>query len=79
MPCRPIAASTAKLAASSETLSGTRAHRLCGTATISANGRIVPLTPGLAVTADIRTGSRSIISWLLSPILTTVKQAAREQ
>ena len=48
-------------------------------ATISANGRIVPLTPGLAVTADIRTGSRSIISWLLSPILTTVKQAAREQ
>ena len=32
-----------------------------------------------AVTADIRTGSPSIVSWLLSPILTTVKQAAREQ
>eukprot|EP01037_Dinobryon_pediforme_P004514 gene4514-4559_t len=48
-------------------------------ATIDANGKVVPLTPGLAVTADIRTGSRRIISWLLSPIMTTVKQAAREQ
>jgi len=31
------------------------------------------------LTADIRTGSRRIISWILSPIMTTVDQAAREK
>jgi len=48
-------------------------------ATIAIDGRQVPLGAGLGVTADIRTGSRTIMSWLLSPIMTTVKQAAREQ
>ena len=48
-------------------------------ATITIDGRQVPLGAGLGVTADIRTGSRTIMSWLLSPIMTTVKQAAREQ
>jgi len=48
-------------------------------ASISIDGRPVPLGAGLGVTADIRTGSRTIMSWLLSPIMTTVKQAAREQ
>jgi hemolysin D len=33
----------------------------------------------MGVTADIRTGSRRIISWLISPIMTTVQQAAREK
>lgn len=46
---------------------------------IMIDGKPVPLTSGLGVTADIRTGSRRIISWLLSPILTTVDQAAKEQ
>lgn len=46
---------------------------------IMADGKAIPLTPGLGVTADIRTGSRSIISWLLSPIMTTIEQAARER
>ena len=46
---------------------------------ITADGHAIPLTPGLAVTADIRTGSRRIISWLLSPVMTTVDQAARER
>lgn len=48
-------------------------------ATIEVDGKAVPLTPGLAVTADIRTGSRRIISWLLSPIQTSVSQAGRER
>lgn len=48
-------------------------------ASINIDGRQVPLGAGLGVTADIRTGSRTIMSWLLSPIMTTVKQAAREQ
>lgn len=47
--------------------------------TITVDGKPVPLTSGLGVTADIRTGSRRIISWLLSPIMTTVYQAGKER
>jgi hemolysin D len=47
--------------------------------TITTDGRDVPLSAGLGVTADIRTGNRRIISWLLSPIRTTISQAAKEQ
>ncbi len=47
--------------------------------TMTADNHVVHLSSGLAVTADIRTGSRRIISWLLSPIMTTVDQAAREK
>ena len=46
---------------------------------IVVDGRDVPLTSGLAATADIRTGSRRIISYLLSPLQTTVAQAGRER
>jgi hemolysin D len=46
---------------------------------IIADGKPVLLSPGLAVTADIRTGFRRIISWLFSPIMTTVSQAGRER
>lgn len=47
--------------------------------TIVADGKTVPLSAGLAVTADIHTGSRPIISWLLSPLQTTVSSAGRER
>lgn len=33
------------------------------------DGRVANLEPGMAVTADIKTGSRSVISYLLSPIM----------
>ena len=46
---------------------------------IEVDGRNVPLTAGLSATADIRTGSRRIISYLLSPLQTTVAQAGRER
>jgi hemolysin D len=41
--------------------------------------RVVPLTPGLTTTVDIRTGRRSIISYLLSPIDKARREAARER
>ncbi len=41
--------------------------------------RKVQLGPGLAATADVKTGSRRIISYLLSPLQTTVSQAGKEQ
>ncbi|MBX9729758.1 MAG: HlyD family type I secretion periplasmic adaptor subunit [Sphingomonas sp.] len=48
-------------------------------ATIMVDDKPVLLSSGLAVTVDIRTGSRRIISWLLSPIQTSVSQAGRER
>ena len=46
---------------------------------ITADGRSIPLSAGLNATADIRTGSRSILSYMLSPLQTTVAQAGRER
>jgi hemolysin D len=41
--------------------------------------RRVSLTPGMAVTADIRTGERSIMSYLISPIEEARQQAGHER
>lgn len=41
--------------------------------------RMVNLTPGMAVTAEIKTGSRHIISYLLSPVKKHIHQALRER
>ena len=62
-------------------------YQLSGTVTYNGKpvaGGIVMLepaegNPGPAVTADIRTGNRSIISWLLSPLRTTVADAGHER
>jgi hemolysin D len=41
--------------------------------------KMVNLTPGMAVTVEIKTGSRSVISYLLSPIEKHTQQALRER
>jgi len=46
---------------------------------IDVDGNRVALSPGLAATADIRTGTRAIISYLLSPLQTSIAQAGRER
>lgn len=46
---------------------------------VDADGRRYALSPGLAATVDIRTGTRSIISYLLSPLQSTMSQAGRER
>jgi hemolysin D len=38
-----------------------------------------PLSPGMSMTADIKSGSRNIISYFLSPITKTFQEAARER
>lgn len=48
-------------------------------AMIVRDGKAVLLTPGMAVTADIRTGRRSLASYLLSPIDEVRATAARER
>jgi hemolysin D len=41
--------------------------------------KMVSLAPGMAVTAEIKTGSRSIISYLMSPIMKYRQDALRER
>lgn len=41
--------------------------------------RLVDLSPGMAVTVEIKTGSRRIISYLLSPLLKHVQEALHER
>jgi hemolysin D len=41
--------------------------------------RVVDLSPGMAVTVEIKTGSRTIISYLLSPLLRYKQEALRER
>ncbi len=41
---------------------------------IEANGKLVSLTPGMEVSAEIKTGKRSVASYFLDPLL----QASRE-
>jgi hemolysin D len=43
------------------------------------DGRLQPLQPGMSVTADIRTGSRSIIDYLLSPIARKTQESLHER
>jgi hemolysin D len=48
-------------------------------ASISVDGARVALAPGLAATADIKTGRRRIIAYLLSPLSRRAQEAGREQ
>lgn len=46
---------------------------------INVGGRATPLSAGLAATAEIRTGRRRIIEFLLSPLQRRVEEAGRER
>jgi hemolysin D len=43
------------------------------------DGRVVQLLPGMAVTAEIKIGSRRIISYLLSPLTRYQQEIMRER
>jgi len=43
------------------------------------DGKRVQLSPGMAVTAEIKTGSRSVLSYLLSPIQRFHQESMRER
>lgn len=46
---------------------------------MSIDGKLVNLEPGMAITAEIKTGSRHVIEYLLSPLLRQKQQAMRER
>ncbi|ULA65544.1 MAG: Biotinlipoyl2 domain-containing protein [Nitrospira sp.] len=47
--------------------------------TIQVEGKPVHLTPGMAVTVEIKTGQRRMIEYLLSPLLKSVQESMRER
>jgi len=47
--------------------------------TINVDGRPIRLTPGMNVTAEIKTGKRRVIEYLLSPVQSYAKEALRER
>jgi hemolysin D len=47
--------------------------------TMRIDGREVKLSPGMAVTAEIRTGERRLIEYLLSPLLRYRHDAMKER
>jgi len=43
------------------------------------DGAKIPLTPGMTATVEIRTDSRRVIDYLLSPLAKIASEAARER
>jgi hemolysin D len=41
--------------------------------------KLVNLSPGMAVTVEIKTGSRTVINYLLSPLLRYKQESLRER
>jgi hemolysin D len=48
-------------------------------AEITVDGKTMPITPGMAVTAEIITGNRRLIEYLLSPVMKYRHEAGRER
>ena len=46
---------------------------------IQVEGKLVNLTPGMAVTVEIKTGQRRVIEYLLSPLLKSVHESLHER
>lgn len=50
-----------------------------GESVLDVQGREVALTPGMAISAEVSTGQRRIIDFVLSPLLKHFKESARER
>jgi hemolysin D len=47
--------------------------------TMQVDGKVVPLSPGMTVRAEIRTGERRLIEYFLSPLVQYGSEALRER
>lgn len=55
------------------------AHIRLNKQTITVEGKTMPVTPGLNLTAEIKTGRRTVLDYLLSPIQKTLDESAGER
>jgi len=46
---------------------------------IKADGQTIQLKPGMSVTAEIKTGKRRVIEYLLSPVMKYLNESMRER
>jgi hemolysin D len=46
---------------------------------IQVENKMVNLSPGMAVTVEVKTGSRTVLSYLLSPLLRFKQESLRER
>ena len=46
---------------------------------VMADGANIPLSPGMAVTVEIKTGSRRILEYVFSPLVEIAAQAMKER
>lgn len=83
---RPQDASSSRASAADDTGGGAPGEQLAYAARIAleqtqvdVDGKSVDLTPGMAVTAEIKTGSRRVIDYLLSPLLRYKQESLRER
>ena len=56
-----------------------QARLLLDTAGIRVDERLVTLAPGMAVSAEIKTGDRRILEFLMEPLLRSTKESLRER
>ena len=47
--------------------------------TIGVEGKLVQLSPGMAVTVEIKTGRRRVIEYVLSPLIKSLQESLRER
>lgn len=55
------------------------AHVKLNKQTIDVEGKTMPVTPGLNITAEIKTGRRTVLDYLLSPIQKTIDESVGER
>ena len=55
------------------------AHIALAQSHMTVDGRAVKLTPGMAVTAEMKMGQRRVIEFLLSPLLRYRQESGRER
>ena len=48
-------------------------------ATMQVEGKRIHLSPGMAVTVEVKTGQRQVIDYLLSPLLKSMQESLRER
>lgn len=46
---------------------------------INVDGRLMPLSPGMAVSVEVKTGKRRILEYLFSPLAEISSQAMQER
>lgn len=46
---------------------------------MNVEGKLVPLSPGMNITAEIKTGQRRVIEYLLSPVQRAGSESLRER